>query len=194
MNIKIETTDAPEKYTGLYVVDFGDYSSIGFTGEQVEALLESEKDSDMKIYKIYNAYPDGTFELRGMPKEVFNLESGLFFYGKSLEQSRQDYRRLLELVQGAESFPVRARLELSRIEEDCCLMALIYPAEADGDVSRWLLEKDYTTSGAAEGGIGKVEKYYASKPQVIESEQILSGKQTRETEKLFSSVKYAAQA
>ena len=60
-----------EKYVGLYVVDFGDRSSTGFTAAEVAELLESEKFKDVKVYKIHNAYPDGRLELKGINNDIF---------------------------------------------------------------------------------------------------------------------------
>ena len=52
-----------ERYVGLYVVDFGDHCGVGFTGEEVAELLDSEKFRDVKVFRIHNAYPDGKMEL-----------------------------------------------------------------------------------------------------------------------------------
>ena len=78
--MKLPEMKNAEKYKGLYVVDFGDHSGVGFTAEEVAELLESEKFKDIKVYKIYRAYPDGKMELKGVPNSIFELEAGMFFY------------------------------------------------------------------------------------------------------------------
>jgi len=193
MNIKIEKISNPEKYTGLYVVDFGEYTSTGFTGSEVEILLESEEYSDIKIYKIHNAYPDGTLELCGVSNEIFNLESGIFFYSHNLDQAEDNYNRLLDIALATEKFPARTKLQLAHLCDDVYTVGLIYPAEADGEISQWLLDKDYKTEGAVKGGINTVSDYYAAAPEVIKRHQLVSGTASKTATELLSTLKYAVQ-
>src|SRR4030043_1727383 len=85
----------PDKYVDLYVVDFGDHSGVGFTADEVAQLLESEKFKNIKVYRIYNAYPDGRMELKGVPNEIFQLEAGMFFYETDEAAARSDYKKLV---------------------------------------------------------------------------------------------------
>ncbi|MHC5140428.1 MAG: hypothetical protein ACYSOD_00240, partial [Planctomycetota bacterium] len=59
------------KYAGLYVVDFGDHCGVGYVAEEVAELLESERFSDVQVYRVHRANPDGTMELKGINKETF---------------------------------------------------------------------------------------------------------------------------
>ncbi len=193
MNIKIENISNPEKYTGLYVVDFGTHTSTGFTGNEVELLLESEKYSSVKVYKIHKAYPDGTLELCGVSNEVFNLESGLIFYSRDISNARNNYKRLLNIVLTADNFPVRAKLQLAHLCDDFYTVALIYPAEADDDISQWLLDNNYQTEGAVKGGVKAVSDYYTAAPEIIERHQLVSSTASKSVQELFSTLKYAVQ-
>jgi hypothetical protein len=65
--MKLPEVKDSQKYKGLYVVDFGGRCGVGFTADEVAELLESEKFKDVKVYKIYKAYPDGRMELKGVP-------------------------------------------------------------------------------------------------------------------------------
>ncbi len=96
--MKIPELKKPEKYVGLYIVDFGEYSSVGFTALEVAELLESEKYKDCKVYKIHRAYPDGRLEIKGVTNEKFQLEAGMFFYSSDLETSRCDFKKLVKLT------------------------------------------------------------------------------------------------
>lgn len=177
MNLpKIEQAN---KYIGLYVVDFGDTSSVGFTANEVAELLESEQFADVKIYKIHNAYPDGTMELKGVPSDLFQLEMGMFFYAASEESARKEYDNLIHL---AESIfpPCRAKVELAKLPDDLFMTAIIYPAEYDDQVSAWLIDIDYKTSGAATGGISAVTSYYEEKAETLESVQLNTDKTIEE--------------
>ena len=96
--MKLPEVKDGEKYVGLYVVDFGDSTSVGFTAEEVGELLESEKFGGIKVYKIYNACPDGRMELRGVVNDTFSLEMGMFFYSSALETARRDFKGLVNLA------------------------------------------------------------------------------------------------
>jgi len=50
--------------------------------------------------------------------------------------------------------------------------ALIYPAEHDPQFAQWLLDADYVTQGAAEGGVEAVQRYYQQGPTVLTHEQL----------------------
>ncbi len=190
--MKLEKLENPQKYAGLYVVDFGNHTSTGFTGQEVEMLLESEKYASIKVYKIHNAYPDGTLELRGVSNETFNLESGMFFYSGNEFTANGDYKRLLKLMVTGE-VPARAKVHLSCLNEGNYVVALIYPAEADDEFARMLVDKDFKTDGLVTGGTSAVTGYYAAVPEVLERHQLLSSKQSKDLNELYTSLKYAVQ-
>ena len=169
--MKLPKLQNSEKYIGLYVFDFGDHTGVGFTAEEVAELLESENYKDCKVYKIHRAYPDGKLELKGVPAQTFQLEAGMFFYTNALESSRGDFKKLVDLPIAA-SPPCRAKVHLSKYNDDKYVVALIYPAEYDDEFSSWLLDGQYKTSGTVEGGIGAVQRYYDDKPEILDRHQL----------------------
>jgi len=192
MNIpKIENAS---KYVGLYVVDFGETSSVGFTANEVAELVESEKFADIKIYKIYGAYPDGKMELKGVPSDIFQLEKGMFFYAGSEETAEKEFNNLIALAETTLP-PCRAKIELAKITDELFTTAIIYPAEYNDQVSSWLIDIDYTTSGAAAGGIEAVTSYNQQKAETIATNQLRSEQAyiSRTGEELFDSAKQAVQ-
>lgn len=192
MNIpKVENA---KKYIGLYAVDFGDTSSVGFTANEIAELLESEKYADIKVYKIYGAYPDGKMELKGVPSELFQLEMGMFFYVGSEEISEKEYENLIALSENS-SPPCRTKVELARLNDDLYVTALIYPAEYNDEISSWLIDIDYKTSAAAAGGIDALTTYYNQKTETIRSRQLLPTEayKSKTGPELFSSAKKAVQ-
>ncbi len=192
--MELPKLEKPERYVGLYIFDFGGHTAVGFTAQEVAELLESERYGHGKVYKIHRAYPDGTLELKGVPAELFQLEAGLFFYSSDLETAREDFKRLVELAVTAAP-PCRAKVHLAKYDDDKFLVALIYPAEYDDEVSAWLLEQGYKTGGAAEGGTGAVQRYYAAKVEVLERHQLFSRPDmiSRTGEELLASLKSAVQ-
>ena len=183
-----------EKYIGLYIFDFGDHTGIGFTAEEVAELLESEKYKDSKVYKIHRAYPDGTLELKGVPAQTFHLEAGMFFYSNSHESSRVDFKKLVCLADKITP-PCRAKVHLSKCDNDKYVVALIYPAEYDDELSSWLLDGQYKTSGAVEGGIGAVQRYFDDGPEILDRHQLFAKLELRSRtgQELIGGLKLAVQ-
>jgi hypothetical protein len=192
--MKIPELKKPEKYVGLYIVDFGDYSSVGFTALEVTELLESEKYKDCKVYKIHRAYPDGKLEIKGVPNEKFQLEAGMFFYSSDLNTSRRDFKELVKL--GVETTPpCRAKVHLAQYSDEKFVTAIIYPAEYDDEFSRWLIDGQYKTSGPAEGGVEAVQRYYNQEPEILDRHQLFGQSETisKTGQKLLQNLKVAVQ-
>ncbi|MHC4533175.1 MAG: hypothetical protein ACYS6K_04410 [Planctomycetota bacterium] len=192
--MKLPKLQNSEKYIGLYIFDFGDHTGIGFTAEEVAELLESEKYKHSKIYKIHRAYPDGTLELKGVPAQTFQCEAGMFFYSNSLESSRRDFKKLVDLADKITP-PCRAKVHLSKYSNDKYVVALIYPAEYDDEFSSWLLDSQYTTSGEVEGGIGAVQRYFDFELEILDRYQLFAKSELRSRtgQELLSGLKLAVQ-
>ncbi len=192
--MKLPELEKPEKYVGLYIFDFGDHVGVGFTAEEVAELLESEKYKHGKVYKIHRAYPDDRLELKGVPAQTFELEAGMFFYSSILDTAKVDFKRLIALAVRSAP-PCRAKVHLAKYSEDKLVIALIYPAEYDDEVSSWLLDGQYKTSGAAEGGIEAVQRYYDYKPEILDRHQLFGKTElvSRTGQELLAGLKTAVQ-
>jgi hypothetical protein len=182
------------RYVGLYVIDFGDHSGVGFTAEEVAELLDSEKFKDVKVYKIHNAYPDGRMELRGVRPQLFQVEIGMFFYSQDAETAQRDYKELLKLAV-EQAPPSRAKLHLAKYADDKYVVALIFPAEYNDEYSAWLLDCEYKTSEEVTGGISAVQQYYKDSPEILKRHLIFGSSQneSRTGEELLSYTKVAVQ-
>ena len=192
--MKLPELQNSEKYVGLYVFDFGDHAGVGFTAQEVAELLESEKYKTGKVYKIHKAYPNGKLELKAVRAEIFQLEAAILFYSNDLETARSNFKQLVKLA--VKSYPpCRAKLHLAKYSDNKFVTAIIYPAEYDDEVSIWLLDNNYKTVGAAEGGTGAVQRYYDAKPQILDRHQLFgkSALMSRTGEELLASIKLAVQ-
>lgn len=192
--MKLPELQKPKKYVGLYIFDFGDHTGVGFTAEEVAELLESEKYKQDKVYKIHRAYPDGKLEIKGVPAQTFQLEAGMFFYSSALETARGDFKKLVGLAVGTAP-PCRAKVHLAKYSNDKFAVVFIYPAEYDDEVSLWLLDGQYKTSGAAEGGIEAVQRYYDYKPEILDRHQLFGKSEpiSRTGQELLAGLKLAVQ-
>ncbi len=192
--MKVPQVKNAENYKGLYIVDFGDSVSVGFTADEAAELLESEKFADVKVYRIHNAYPDGRMELKGVPREKFELESGMFFYACDEESARRDFKRLSDIAV-SDCPPCRAKLQLAKTGQPDFVTALIYPAEFDEDFSAWLLENDYRTEGPVEGGVSGVSGFYKSDAEILDTRQLFAADsfQSRTGAELLANAKVAVQ-
>ena len=192
--MKLPKLENNEKYVGLYVFDFGEQAGVGFTAQEVAELLESERYKDCKVYKIHKAYPDGRLELKGVPTDIFQLEAGMFFYAGDLETAEADFKNLVNLAVSTAP-PCRAKVHLAKYSDERLVTAIIYPAEYDDEVSSWLLEGEYRTSGAAEGGIGAVQSYYDAATEILKRHQLFgeSRFESRTGEELLAGLKRAVQ-
>lgn len=190
--MKIPQIKNPEKYVDLYIVDFGDHSGVGFTADEVAELLESEKFKDIKVYRVYNAYPDGKMELKGVPNGIFQLESGMFFYEADEKAAQDDFKKLIkEAVANAP--PARAKVNLAKYNNEKLVTALIFPAEYGDLFSKWLLDVDYKTAGPAEGGLEAVKRYYADAPEILARHQLFEQQkfESKTGEELLAATKTA---
>jgi hypothetical protein len=169
--MKLPDIKEADRYVGLYVVDFGDHSAVGFTAEEVAELLDSEANRDVRIYKIYNATPDGRMELKGVTREAFGLEAGMFFYSRDEQAGQADYARLCDLAQKTLP-PARTKVHFASDNKGGFVTAIIYPAEYDQEFSRWLLDGRYRTQGAAEAGPNAVQRYYDAAWTILDQRQI----------------------
>jgi hypothetical protein len=192
--MKLEKVKNPQKYQDLYVFDFGEYSSVGFTAQEVAELFESEKYKKGKAYRIHRANPDGTLELQGVDKELFALESGMFFYCDNEFTCRKNFKALISLAV-SDSPPCNVKVHLVKYSKDKFAAACIYPAEYDNQISKWLLENNFKTNGQIVGGVNSVNRYYNSKCEIIEKHQLFGRTDdiSRTADRLFSNLKEAVQ-
>jgi len=188
--MRLPELEHPEAYAGLFVVDFGETCSAGYTAEEVAWLMESEVNADAKVYRIHGAEPDGTMMLKGVPAERFSIESGMFFHSHDAETARADFESLKALAE-THPLPCRARLVLASHAEARLpfVAALAYPAECEEDISRWLLDHDVRAGEYADGGIGRLEQM-RQQLTIIDSAQLHArpARASRSREEVFAAV------
>jgi hypothetical protein len=133
-------------------------------------------------------------ELKGVVSGMFQLEKGMFFYADDEDTAAADYKRLVSLGVSTQ-VPCRAKVQLAKFAGGEYATAIIYPAEYDDEVSAWLLDNQYRTAGAAEGGTNAVQGYYDKAPEIIQRHQLFAGNgvTSRTGDELLTSLKLAVQ-
>jgi len=118
----------------------------------------------------------------------------MVFYSSDLETARGDFKRLIDLAVRIAP-PCRAKVHIAKYDESKFAVAIIHPAEYDDEVSGWLLEGRYKTRGAAEGGVGVVQRYYDAKLRILDKHQLFARTEfeSRTGEELLACLKLAVQ-
>ncbi len=188
----------PLRYQGLYVFDFGEWTSVGYTVDEVAALYESDSYRAGRAYKIVRAAPDGRLELRGVARERFELESGMFFLRRELDAARRDFDDLTALAEQSPP-PTRAFVRLVDRGAEAVggrfATVLIFPAEVEDEVSRWLLAAGYAGGDLVEGGVSHVTNFYEERAITLARQQLWSQSSgsSRSHDELMSAVRRAVQ-
>lgn len=211
----------PQRYRSLFVFDFGDWTAFGYTAEELALLLEDPRYAAGRVFRIERAYPDGRVELRGVSRERFHLEAGMFFYRADRAAARADFDQLVAAAQtrpppcrafvhlvdrgtapgdGATPALDRASAPASPAADACpqrarYATALIYPAEYDEDMAAWLLELGYAGGDTVEGGISHVTNYYEDARTILARRQLWSTKsyESRASDEVFRTVRRTVQ-
>lgn len=159
----------PEKYVGLYVFDFGDHVSVGYTGAEVTMLLQSEQHRSGQVYRIHRVQANGCIELQGVSGATFSRRDGMLFLRREAAAARVDFDHLLELGRQTPP-PCHLQIELARLHEPegFGVTAVLFPAESTHDVGRWLQSIGFAGGDAATGGVEEVDQYEASARDVLE--------------------------
>jgi hypothetical protein len=197
--MKLPAIDQPQRLKGLYVFDFGEWTAVGYTVEEIALLVESDAHRNGHVYKIVRARPDGSFELRGVSRERFELESGILFYRSVLNGARRDFDDLCAAAARLPP-PCRALLQVAdRVTSNGgarFVTALIYPAEYEDEVGQWLDAIGFHGGDRAEGGISHVTNYNAEGQKRILEHRQLCGQpviSSRSADEVLASVRLAIQ-
>jgi len=187
--LKLPKLDDPKCYEGLYIFDFGQAVSVGYTAAEIDILLQEDRYRSGKVYRIYRAHDDGRLEIVGVDKDVACRQSGMVFRFDTIRSARQAFDRLRQVARQANP-PCDCQVQLARYGDlhlPYCV-AMIYPAQFEDQVGRWMLEIDFRAGQQVQGGAaviaiyrltakvqdsfeltGPVDRISRSKQQVLES-------------------------
>lgn len=162
----------PNSYVGYYVIDFGSQVAMGYTASEVTALLESEKYQDVTVYRIVRAQPDGTVDLVAVSINRFHMENIFLFASRLDSLARKDFADLCDLTE-AHALPARAALQFANwpgSEIQMFGVAMIYPAEFENEMSKYLSAHQYNGGEVVECGPTVLQRY-RQRATVMQREQ-----------------------
>lgn len=171
--MKIPPVRHPTRYAGLYVYDFGDRVSVGFTGNEVRMLRQTPAYRAGTAFEIYRVNEHGGFELRGATEDRLGTLEALCFLRDHGADARRDYDTLVAL---AERAPVGANVEvvLAKVYDFAPpdVTGMIYAVAASQVVSSWLIAHAPDLSAAVDGGPDTHDKFTRSSGMRIASRQL----------------------
>jgi hypothetical protein len=136
---KLPPIPDPKQYEGLFVYDFGDHVSVGYTAGEISVLRRAMAYHKGTAYQIYRVNERGGLELRGVQDAGLASREAICFLRADAAIARRDYESILSEAQ-SRPLPCDAELRLVRSYgfEPSDLTALIYPEWASHVVSGWL--------------------------------------------------------
>ena len=95
----------------------------------------------------------------------------MFFHCLTEDTARADFD-LLAKFGTEQNPPCNVKLQLTCDSEGQYIIAMIYPAEYENEIGRWMIASDYRGKGPVDAGISQVEVFYASGYTAVESVQL----------------------
>ena len=130
----------PQKYGGLYVYDFGEHVSVGYTAAEILVLRESEAHRGGTAYEIYRVDENGAMELRGLLDDRLTQRESICLLRRDEADARRDYETLCK---ASDHDPIGCAvvLQLARLDAFDLphVTSLSYASSATSIVSVWLL-------------------------------------------------------
>lgn len=168
--MKLPPLDRPQDYVGLFVYDFGDHISVGYTAEEINTLQSSPRHRGGAVYRVHRADEAGRLELQGMQAERLDRQEGLIFTFGDEPRARRDYATLHRGAQ-ADPLPCPTKLLLARLEATgpAFAVALTYPAYASGPVSTWLSRLGFEGGDSATGGAAALARFRTAGTATLDS-------------------------
>jgi hypothetical protein len=168
--MKLPPISDPWRYEGLFVFDFGEWVSVGYTAEEVAVLLESKEHRNGAAYRVYRVNAQGGMELIAVRGgELYGEEMMLFASRDSLEAQAG----FSSLKEAAQQSPIgcAARIEMIDValEEHPHGVCLIYPRHAGNIVSAWLVAMAFQGGEVVLGGAEALNAYNGAKAAPVAS-------------------------
>jgi hypothetical protein len=189
--MKLPPLHEPNRYVGLYVYDFGDHASVGYTAEEIEILLTSDAHRGGKAYRIYRIDDRGQVELQGVSAGQLCGEDILVFACRDKNRAADEFSALSKLA-GRQPPPCSARLELVDLPDldPPHAVCLRFPRYAAEQISRWLTNAKFGGGDVVLGGQETLTAYREAGPAPIAAYVVQGDKshQPRTRDEVFAAI------
>ena len=158
--MNIPRVNQPERYAGLFIYDFGDHVSVGYTAEEIDVLTRSELHKSGSAYQIYRVTDGGAMELRGIESVRVGAQEAMLFQFRDLGDAAAAFDDLLRL---AHSDPLPTPVHAERATADSMtpphVIALIYSVYGADGVGRWLQRVGFGAGEEVSVGSDRLQDY-----------------------------------
>jgi hypothetical protein len=153
---------------GLFVYDFGDHVSVGYTAEEINVLLASPEHSGGTAYRIHRVDEAARIELEAMPTGRIDRPEAMAFASAQRSVAQGDFETLRTAGE-ATPLPCPVELTMARLNDPHLPFAVMlsYPAYASSLLSKWLLDISFSGGEDATGGVGALERFQAASTGTI---------------------------
>ncbi len=167
--MKLPPLNAPQRYVGLFVYDFGNHVSVGYTAEEINILRGDPQHAGGTTYRIHRVDQDGTIELQGMTPHSLEGEEALVFASAIRERADADFKAVCTFAE-TKPLPCHAQLEQVVLPASDLphVVALIYPSHAAVQVSAWLAQAAFEGGDRVTGGIEALVALRSAHPELIQ--------------------------
>lgn len=186
----------PQRYAGLFVYDFGEHVSVGYTAAEIRVLRESAAHRDGIAYEIYRVDENGAMELRGAADNRLTQRESVCLLRRDGADARRDYDALRE---ASDRNPIGCAVEMQLAKlysfDPQHVTALSYVSSATSVVSGWLLTHASDAGDEVVGGVDEHARLVASDGVRIESCELLikPGFRDRSADEVLAQVDRALQ-
>lgn len=150
--MRLPLVSDPQRYRGLYAIDFGAWTALGFTGEEVAWLLASDEHAEALAYRVERVDGDGRMELRGVSRTSLAGSAMMLFASVDSDKAFADFQAL---QQAARAQPPPHAIEIALLDlpgENPHAVSLRYALHAESLVAAWLTETGFAGGDVVTGG------------------------------------------
>lgn len=170
--MKIPHISDPARYTGLYLVDFGDHVSVGYTAREVSFLREDDRFKNARVYQIHRVQPDGGLDLRGVTEPDFGTQEAMLFFRKDPAEASRDFDTLIALAARTPP-PCAVAVELASLHGSGETVTVVrYPAESSTALGAWLNHIGFSGGDRVGGGRSAANDYRNADKDVLAARQL----------------------
>lgn len=161
---------SPRDYVGLFVYDFGEHVSVGYTAEEILMLRRHPSYGGGRAYLIHAVDEAGRLALRGAGEMDLFAEEAMVFGHDTPASAAASYERLTASAKDRPvSCPVRIESAPWAGGEHPHVVALIYKRHVSAAVSAWLLATGFSGGETVSCGAGALADHRRSAGESVAS-------------------------